>query len=166
MKLTCNKEQLIDIINTVQKAIAAKAVMPILECIKIDSSGDGNVTVTANNLDLCIEYNTKCNVSEGGSIALASKMFGEIVRSMPDGDVTVSVNETNNVTKIKSGVSEFNIQGVVAGEFPNPPVLEEKFKFSIPSENLKNYNPICSGCFPCIFAFFLAIIHKLQYDVL
>ena len=137
MKLTCNKEQLIDIINTVQKAVAAKAVMPILECIKIDSSGDGNVTVTANNLDLCIEYNTKCNVSEGGSIALTSKMFGEIVRSMPDGDVTVSVNETNNVTKIKSGVSEFNIQGLSSDEYPAAPILDEKFRFTLTQNILK-----------------------------
>ncbi len=51
--------------------------------------GDGNVVVTGNNLDLCIEYNAKCNVSEGGSVALASRMLGEIVRSMPDGNVTV-----------------------------------------------------------------------------
>lgn len=137
MKLTCNKEQLLDIINTVQKAIASKAVMPILECIKIDASGDGNVVVTGNNLDLCIEYNAKCMVSEGGTIAIASRMFGEIVRSMPDGDVTISVNETNNVTKIKNGVSEFNIQGLSSAEYPSAPVLDEKFRFSIKQNILK-----------------------------
>ena len=123
MRLTCNKEQLMDIINTVQKSIASKAVMPILECIKLDASGDGNVVATGNNLDLCIEYNAKCNVTEGGTIALASRMFGEIVRSMPDGDVTIAVDERNNVTKIKSGVSEFNIQGISSKEYPAAPFI-------------------------------------------
>lgn len=137
MKLTCDKEQLLDVINTVQKAIASKAVMPILECIKIDASGDGNVVVTGNNLDLCIEYDAKCDVSEGGTIALASRMFGEIVRSMPDGNVTISVNEENNVTKIKSGVSEFNIQGLSSNEYPAAPVIDEKFRFSLTQEVLK-----------------------------
>ena len=45
MKLICNKEKLTEIINTVQKAVAPKAVMPILECIKIDASADGNVVL-------------------------------------------------------------------------------------------------------------------------
>ena len=137
MRLTCNKEQLMDIINTVQKSIASKAVMPILECIKLDASGDGNVVATGNNLDLCIEYNAKCNVTEGGTIALASRMFGEIVRSMPDGDVTIAVDERNNVTKIKSGVSEFNIQGISSKGYPAAPVLDEKFRFTLTHNILK-----------------------------
>ena len=137
MKLICNKEQLLDIINTVQKAIASKAVMPILECIKIDAAGDGNVVVTGNNLDLCIEYNAKCIVSEGGTIAVASRMFGDIIRSMPDGDVTISVNDSNNVTKIKNGASEFNIQGLSSNEYPAAPVLDEKYRFKITQNALK-----------------------------
>ncbi len=39
MKLTCSREELMEIIGkTVQKSVPAKAVMPILECIKIDAS--------------------------------------------------------------------------------------------------------------------------------
>ena len=54
MKLVCSKPQLVDIINTVQRAIAPKTSLPILECIKIDASGDGNVVFTGNNIDICI----------------------------------------------------------------------------------------------------------------
>lgn len=138
MKLICSKPQLVDIINTVQRAIAPKTALPILECIKIDANGDGNVVFTGNNIDLCIEYNTKCTVTEGGTIALASKMFGEIVRRLPEGDVTISVNPSNFITKIKSGSSEFNIQGIAPDEFPSAPVLDENFRFSLSQKNLKN----------------------------
>ncbi|MCH5210380.1 MAG: DNA polymerase III subunit beta [Oscillospiraceae bacterium] len=137
MKLTCSKPQLVDIINTVQRAISPKTSLPVLECIKIDANGDGNVVFTGNNIDLCIEYNTKCIVTEGGTIALASKMFGEIVRRLPEGDVTISVNPSNYVTKIKSGSSEFNIQGISPDEFPSAPVLDEKFRFSVSETSLK-----------------------------
>ncbi len=137
MKLICDKNQLSEIINTVQKAISVKTTMPILECIKIDAEGDGNVVITGNNIDLCIEYNTKCQVSEGGTIALASKMFGEIIRRLPDGNVSINVNEDNNVTKIKSGASEFNIQGLSANEYPAPPILDELFRFTLTQNSLK-----------------------------
>ncbi len=137
MKLTCSKPQLVDIINTVQRAIAPKTALPILECIKIDANGDGNVVFTGNNIDICIEYNTECNVTEGGTIALASKMFGEIVRRLPEGDVTISVNPSNFVTKIKCGSSEFNIQGISPNEFPSAPILDEKFRFTLTQNILK-----------------------------
>ena len=52
MKLVCSKPQLVDIINTVQRAIAPKTSLPILECIKIDANGDGNVVFTGNNIDI------------------------------------------------------------------------------------------------------------------
>lgn len=137
MKLTCSKNVLLDIVNTVQKAVSVKSTMPILECINIDSSGDGHVVVTGNNLDLCIEYNTTCNVDEGGVVALTSKMFGEIVRRMPEGNVTIQVNPENYVTKIKCGVSEFNIQGLNGMEYPAAPILDEKFRFTLKQAELK-----------------------------
>lgn len=138
MKLSCSKELLMDIVNTVQKAISPKSVLPILECMKIDAHGNGNIKVTGYNTDICIEYNTVCNVEMGGEIALTSKMFGEIVRRLPDGQVYITVNPENKVTKIKCGVSEFNISGVESRDYPNPPELEEKLRFTLDQAVLKN----------------------------
>ena len=137
MKIICDKEQLMDIINTVQKSIAPKSSMPILECMKIDTTADGHVIVTGTNLDLYIEYDAELEVLEGGTIALTSKMFGEIVRRLPSGKVTLSVNVQNNVTKIKSGVSEFNIQGLSANEYPAVPEISETYRFSVKQSSLK-----------------------------
>ena len=64
-------------------------------------------------------------------------MFGEIVRKLPDGDVTISVNPSNYVTKISSGSSKFNIQGIAPDEFPDAPILDEKFRFSLSQSSLK-----------------------------
>lgn len=137
MKLVCSKPQLMEIVNTVQRAIAPKTSLPILECIKIEANGDGNVVFTGNNIDLCIEYNTECNVDEGGTVALASKMFGEIVRRLPEGDVTITVDPSNYVTIIKSGQSKFNIQGISPDEFPAAPILDEMFRVEMTQKSLK-----------------------------
>ncbi|MBS7298038.1 MAG: DNA polymerase III subunit beta [Eubacteriales bacterium] len=138
MKLVCHKTVLAEIINTVQKAVSSKAVMPILECIKLDAYNDGKITVTANNLDLCIEYYCDCTVTDGGSIALSSRMFGDIIRRLPDEDVEIEVNPSNNVTTIKGGKSEFNIQGLNALEYPAVPEVSEVYRFSMKQGVLKN----------------------------
>lgn len=137
MKLTCQKQSLLKIINTVQKAVSAKSIMPILECIKINADAAGELTVTGNNLDLCIEYKDECNISEGGSIALSSRMFGEIIRKFPDDEITMTVNEENNVTTLKCGKSEFNIQGLSANEYPAVPEVNENYRFTIKQALLK-----------------------------
>lgn len=137
MKIKCNKTKLIDAINTVQRAIVPKSVMPVLECIKIDSNGSNSITLTGCNINLRIEYNIECNVIEGGSIALASKIFGEIIRKMPDGDVYIEVNESNNVTKIKGGVSEFNIQGLDSSSYPAAPEMQSEFSFTLEEQKLR-----------------------------
>ena len=138
MKLYCSKTDLVEVINTVQKAISPKSTIPLLECVKIDASANKGVVFTGNNMDICIEYRKDFNVEEGGSIALGSKIFGEIVRKIPDGEVLINVDEENDVTKTKCGISEFNIQGLRSGEYPNPPEIEEKFNFFLSQKDLKN----------------------------
>lgn len=137
MKLIFEKDNLLNIINTVQKAVSAKSVMPILECIKIEAFDDGSIIVTGNNLDICIEYKSECNVIEPGEIAISSRMFGEIIRRFPDDDVHISVNPENEMMNLKCGSSEFNIQGLNADEYPAVPEVEENYKFSISQEKLK-----------------------------
>ena len=137
MKFICNKNQLTEIINTVQKAVMSKSTNPILECIKLDADARGKLVFTGNNMELCIEYHADCNIPEGGTIALNSKMFGDIVRKLPDGNVSVEVNEENNVTKIQCERSEFNIEGLEPNEFPTAPEFDGKYNFSITQIDLK-----------------------------
>lgn len=137
MKLSCQKSQLLEVVNTVQKAVAAKSIMPILECIKIEAYPDGKVIVTGNNLDICVEYKSNFNVTEGGSIALSSRIFGEIIRRLPDDEVFISINEENNVAVIHCLKSEFNIQGLSAAEYPAVPEVSETYRFSMGQALLK-----------------------------
>ena len=137
MKFSCPKSQLLEVINTVQKAVSAKSIMPILECIKIEANPDGTVVITGNNLEICIEYKSNFNVTDGGSIALSSKIFGEIIRRLPDDEVFVNINEENNIATITCQKAEFNIQGLSPDEYPAVPEVNETYKFSISQQLLK-----------------------------
>lgn len=137
MKFTCEKNKLLNIINTVQKAIPAKSSIPVMECIKIDASAGGSISFTGSNLELYIEYTSDCLVEEGGTAAIESKVFGEIVRRMPEGDVNISVNDENNVVKISGGQSELNISSRESSEYPERPEVNENCSFTIPQQKLK-----------------------------
>jgi len=138
MELSCTKNEMIDILNIVQRAVSTKSTLPIMECIKIDCYANEKAVFTGNNTELCIEYKEKLDITSGGSVAIASKMFGDIVRKLPDGDIKIIVDEANNVTTIKGGISEFNIQGLTADEYPSPPEITELDSFEISEKVLRD----------------------------
>ncbi len=137
MKLVCSKSVLNNIVNTVQKAMGAKTSHPILECIKIEALNDGHVIFTANSIDLCIEYNSQITVYEEGAIALPSKIFGEIVRRLPEGEVKISADLKTYVTDIECEQSKFNIQGMGIEEFPDVPIVDEEYRTKINQKELR-----------------------------
>ncbi|MDD6763088.1 MAG: DNA polymerase III subunit beta [Clostridiales bacterium] len=137
MKFVCSKTILNQIVNVVQKSIGAKSSHPIIECIKIDAQSDGHVTFTTNSMELCIEYNADMTVYESGSVALPSKIFGEIVRRLPEGEVEITIDPKNYVTDIECEQSKFNIQGMSSTEFPDVPIVDEQYQTEISQKDLK-----------------------------
>lgn len=137
MKFSCEKNKLLNIINTVQKAVPAKSSIPVMECIKINASAGGSISFTGSNLEIYIEYTSDCAVEEGGTAAVESKVFGEIVRRMPEGDVNISINDDNNVVKISGGQSELNISSRESSEYPEKPEVDENCSFTVSQAKLK-----------------------------
>ncbi len=139
MKFICDKQRLTEAVSIVQRAVMVNPNHPILECIKFDGDArDGTLIMSGTSSDMHIVHTMQCRVTEGGTVALASKMFGEIIRRMPDGDVSVDTNVSTNVTVIKSGSSVFSIQGLDCITFPSAPEMESKADFTLEQQELKS----------------------------
>ena len=91
MKIVCNKSDLVKGVNIVSKAVPGKTTMPILECILIDATTD-IIKLTANDMELGIETTIEGQIVEKGIIALDAKIFLEIVRKLPDSDITIETD--------------------------------------------------------------------------
>ena len=138
MKLTFKKDNLLNGINIVLKAVSSKTTMPILECILIDASADV-IKLTANDMELGIETTVEGEIEERGKIALEAKLFSEIVRKFPSGDsvITVASDEKYNTT-ITCESSVFDkIQGKDGEEFAYLPYIEKDTYISLSQFTLK-----------------------------
>lgn len=105
------------------KAVPAKTTMPILECILIDASTN-DIKFTSNDMELGIETRVQGMVLEKGIIALDAKIFSEIVRKLPDSDVTIETDERLNTT-ITCEKAKFNIPGKSGEDFAYLPLIEK-----------------------------------------
>lgn len=127
MKLIIKKEQLLENLINTSKAISSKNLIPILVGIKFDLREEG-LYLSASDTDLSIQtFIHKENIEsleETGSIVINGKYIVEIIRKLPNGPITIEVNDGYKMI-IKNENSEFNLNGIDPEEFPNL-YLEEK----------------------------------------
>ena len=117
MRFSCNQQTLTKALNIVSKAVTIRTTIQILKGILLRVDNNGILTMSASDLDISIEKKIKVNNSEPGEIVVLSKLFGDIIRKLPDGDIYIE--ENNGKVQIKCSNSEFNIIGLSAEEFPN-----------------------------------------------
>lgn len=123
MKIICSKSELLRGVNTVLKAVPAKTTMPILECILIDTT-NGEIKLTANDMELGIETKIKGDILDKGKIALDAKLFSEIVRKLPDNEVSIQTDDAFRAL-IKCEKAKFNIAGKSGDDFSYLPEIEK-----------------------------------------
>ena len=134
MKAICSKTNLLNCINTVQKAVSVKSTIQILEGILIKAYDD-KLTMLGNDLEISIECSINADIIQEGSLVVNSKMLGEIVRNMPDADV--EIDATRELVEIKCAHTEFKLNFISADGFPEPQNVEKTGSFEIPAKELR-----------------------------
>lgn len=135
MKLICSKMNLLRGVNIVSKAVPTRTTMAILECILIDASAN-EIKLTANDTELGIETVIEGEILEPGIIALDAKIFSEIVRKLPDNEVTIETDSSFK-TLITCEKANFNIIGKSGEDFSYIPYVERKESVTISQFTLK-----------------------------
>lgn len=135
MKIICSKSNLVKGVSIVSKAVPSKTTMPILECILIDASTDV-VKLTANDMELGIETCIEGEIAERGIIALNARIFSEIVRKLPDNDVTIETDSSNQAF-ITCEKAKFNIAAQSGEDFSYLPIVEKEDYITVSEFTLK-----------------------------
>ena len=133
MKIICSKSNLVKGVSIVSKAVPSKTTMPILECILIDATTN-IIKLTANDMELGIQTEIEGQIIERGMIAIDAKIFSEIVRKLPDNEITIETNE--NLQTIIT-CEKFDLGGKAGEEFSYLPVIEKEDSIEISQFTLK-----------------------------
>lgn len=136
MKFICQKSVLQDAISIAQKAVTGKSTLPILEGLLIKAI-DNKITFIGSDTDLSIETKCDAEVVEFGSIVVDARLFGEIIRRLPNDSVEISTLE-NNTLNISCQKSNFTLVHMNADDYPTLPQINENMIFSVPQGILKN----------------------------
>ena len=133
MKFSCEKALLQAAISTTSRAVSPKSSIPALEGILLEAGSA--LRLTGYNLETGIRTIVPADIREEGTLVLGARLFGEIVRKLPDDIVTFQ--SENYMVNIKCGMSEFNILGTDPEEFPELPTVEYQNSLILPQSRLK-----------------------------
>jgi len=134
MKFSCEKADFLATVQIASRAAAVKSAVQSLEGLLIEA--EESVTVSSYDLRTGIRSVCGADVTERGSVVLNARLFGDIMRKLPDDVVTVTVGD-NFMTNIKCGMSEFNIMGISPEDYPELPSVDDRVSIYMQQKVLK-----------------------------
>ena len=133
MKFSCEKALLQAAISTTSRAVSPKSSIPALEGILLEAGNE--LRLTGYNLETGIRTVVPADIQEEGTLVLGARLFGDIIRKLPDDIVTFRAD--HYMVNITCGMSEFNILGTDPEEFPELPTVEYQNTITLSQAKLR-----------------------------
>ena len=134
MRFTCEKSMLVQGLNIAGRTVAQKSSLSVIEGI-LCKAGQG-LSLTGYNMETAITYLIEADVTDPGQCILPARLFGDIIRRLPEGPVTVVVDDNFKVS-IRAGFASFTISAEPADDYPDLPDVSDGKAIRIPQSALK-----------------------------
>ncbi len=135
MRFTCEKSILMNGLNITSRTVAQKSALSAIEGI-LCTANDG-LCLTGYNMETAITYRLDAEITTPGKCILPAKLFGDIVRKLPEGPVVIVVDENYKVS-IRAGYASFTISAESADDYPVLPDVGSGRSIRIPQNVLKD----------------------------
>ena len=135
MRFSCEKALLQAAVNTASRAVSSKSSIPALEGLLLQA-GD-TLTVSGYNMQTGIRTKINAEIGETGELVVNARLFGDIIRRMPDDVVTFSADEKLNV-HLSCGDYTTDIVALSSMDYPELPEVEDEFSFTIQQKTLRD----------------------------
>ena len=136
IQFSCEKTLLKNAISVASPAVAAKSSIPALAGLLIQTNSQ-ELTISGFDMQTGIRTHVSASVAQEGEVVLDTRLFSDIVRSLPDDMVTFTADERLMV-HLSCGESDFDILGISAADYPDLPEVEDVYSVSIQQKVLRS----------------------------
>jgi DNA polymerase-3 subunit beta len=123
LKIKAQKQPLLDGLLVVSRAVSARTALQALSGVLLEVS-NGAITARATDMEMGVEVELDANGESEGSALVPGRLLVEVVRSLPDGSVTLELRESERDVELTAGSSSFHLRTLAAADFPKSPQLE------------------------------------------
>jgi len=135
MELTVAKADLQKELQLCQGVVEKRSTIPILSNVLLKAS-EGTLQIAATDLDVTILSSCAAKITTPGGVTIEAKRLFDIIRSLPDDDVHVTMQENNSLL-VESGTAKFRLLGLPAEDYPTLPTVTAAETYTVPLDELK-----------------------------
>jgi DNA polymerase III subunit beta len=135
LRITCSKDDLLQAVSVVSRAVSARTSVQILSGILLEPAGS-ELRVAATDMELSLRATFSAQIEGDGSIVLPGKTFADIVRLLPSDDVSIEHKPAESVVHVTSGTASYTLHTYNPEDFPRLPELDAVNTFSVEREPL------------------------------
>ena len=144
MNAFITKEKLLAAINIVNKALPVRSTISILECVYLEANAQtGYITLMCDDLAIGIKTRVAAEITQDGAIAMPGRLFNDIIRYLPNGDIQLSFDEDLMMT-IEGRGSRTKLQGLDASQYPEMDRVEGGDVLNVPAKIFKEMARACT----------------------
>jgi len=135
MKVVCQREELSQKLGIVARAVSTRASVQILSGVLLRAEG-GHLHLAATDMELSLRSSLESQVEGEGAVVVPGRLLVDLVRLLPDNEVTIEHSAEESVVHITSGSSASSLHTYAAEDFPRLPDLETVGTFTVDRESL------------------------------
>src|ERR671922_509152 len=135
MKVVCQRDELAQKLGIVSRAVSTRATVQILSGVLLRADA-GRLHLAATDMELSLRSTLEAQIAGDGAVVVPGRLLVDLVRLLPDNDVTIEHRVDESVVRITSGASSSTLHTYAAEDFPRLPDLDTVGTFTVDRESL------------------------------
>src|ERR671921_2894805 len=135
VRVVCNTEAFSRKLALASRGVSARSTIQLLGGILLEAD-NGSVRLSATDMELSLQTTAPAEVEEGGRVVIPARIFNDVVRSLPGGELTLVYERSEGVVRLAARENEYRIRAYAAEDFPQLPKLNEAGAFRMSGESL------------------------------
>src|SRR5512141_889265 len=135
MKVICQREELSQKLGIVARAVSTRASVQILSGVLLRAEA-GRLHLAATDMELSLRSSLEARVEGDGAVVVPGRLLVDLVRLLPDSEVTIEHQAEESVLRVTCGSSSSSLHTYAAEDFPRLPDLDALGTFTVDRESL------------------------------
>lgn len=135
MKVVCNTDVFSKKLALVTRGVSSRSTIQLLGGVLVEA-GDGAIRLSGTDMELSVQTSTPAEVSEDGRVVIPARIFNDVVRSLPGGQLSLEHDSAGGTVRLAAGENEYSIRAYAAEDYPQLPTFEDEGSFTMSGEML------------------------------
>jgi len=135
IKIVCQREELAQKLAVVARAVSTRGSVQILSGVLLRAEA-GQLHLAATDMELSLRASLEAQVEGDGAIVVPGRLLVDLVRLLPESEVTIEHRAEESVVHVTSGSSTSTLHTYAAEDFPRLPDLDAAGTFTVDREAL------------------------------